>query len=351
MNYFFRRFNQKSIATLFGLATLFLGGQNALANEPEELPIPIERFPEIESVIMPTPVLIQTIPAAHHARVSNLIFYPTNPEILISGGGKNDGDIKFWNWQQAKHLWTRRGQSSGIASMVLSADAQWLVSTGSDREVHLWTLPEGEFAHTLKADFYNLLAVAITPDNRTLISGGLDGIRLWSIGNQRSRYTLARFLPVSAIAPHPNGEWLASGTTTGEVQLWNIETGQRLSTLGAHRQAVTSVAFTPNGDVLITAGRDRDLKLWDLTNAAAVRTLADHVGEIGAIALHPTQPMVAVAAENWVYVWDWQQANLLGVWELAPDWISSLAWSPNGQQLATGDLGGEIRIWQWRLSE
>ncbi|OQR88110.1 hypothetical protein ACHHYP_07540 [Achlya hypogyna] len=57
--------------------------------------------------------------------------------------------------------------------------------------------------------------------------------------------------------------WLASGTTAGNVVLWNLET-QRLETTiyGAHEAPLASLVFFPNEPLLLTAAGDNALKIW-----------------------------------------------------------------------------------------
>ncbi|MGB0564892.1 MAG: WD40 repeat domain-containing protein [Spirulinaceae cyanobacterium] len=299
--------------------------------------------------LWPAPLrLHQTLEEQHQTRVTALRFYPQLPHLLISGGGKNDGQIMLWNWQTGEQYRDDRAQGTGIESLVLSRDGQWLITTGVDRQIHLWTLPDGEFAHTFAADFYNLLALALSPDDRILISGGLDGIRLWDLQSQRSLYTLTRFLPVTQLALHPDGQTLISGTTQGVLQQWDIATGRSQPAWPAHDGSVKLLAFSPEGSIFVSVGQDNAIHLWDAETGTKRHTLDNPEGTVGAIAFHPHEPLLLTSTQNQLYLWDWQTGEPLGNWTLHTHWLTALHFSPDGQWLASGADNGEIKIWQWQ---
>ena len=71
---------------------------------------------------------------------------------------------------------------------------------------------------------------------------------------------------VSSVAYSPDGKRLASGSGTwdatkrafvsGEVKLWDAQTGQELRTLKGHTAKVVSVAFSPDGKRLASGSGD-----------------------------------------------------------------------------------------------
>lgn len=65
-----------------------------------------------------------------------------------------------------------------------------------------------------------------------------------------------------AIALSPDGKRLATGGRSGRVELWDVRSGGRLSSLDAHAKGVTGIAFCPGGDRLASAGGDGTVKVW-----------------------------------------------------------------------------------------
>ncbi len=67
------------------------------------------------------------------------------------------------------------------------------------------------------------------------------------------------------MAISPDGSILASGSDDKTIRLWNIGTGQAISTLTGHSRSVKPVAFTPDGTILATGsgiGLDKNMQRY-----------------------------------------------------------------------------------------
>ncbi|WP_072619344.1 WD40 repeat domain-containing protein [Spirulina major] len=277
----------------------------------------------------------------------NAIAFSPDGQVLISGGGHNDGRLRIWSLKSGKLVETTRSQSLGVVDLLLSARQGLLISAGEDSEVHLWAFPDGEFQQTLRYHTANVLDLTLTPDETVLISAGLGGVRLWDLDQQRPLYTLVRFQAIAAIAVHPNGYTLAAGTLDGTVQLWNLRTGSLLTSFPAHTAAIAALQFSPDGDTLITASEDRTLILWDLATGQQRATLRGHTGGVRAIALTPDGDTLISGSHDGIRLWSMLDGALLQHWNGHQDWVMSLAVHPNGRQFASGDLQGQIKLWSW----
>ena len=71
--------------------------------------------------------------------------------------------------------------------------------------------------------------------------------------------------PVRAIALSPDGRTIASGGTDGSVILWDLDRKQQLGDpIAAHTDGVRSLAFSGDGRALASAGADGDVVVWDV---------------------------------------------------------------------------------------
>ena len=153
-------------------------------------------------------------------------------------------------------------------------------------------------------------AVAYSPVNASLVaSAGESGvIKLWHLQNNTVTTLRGHTAQVNAIAFSPNGQLLASGSDDHVVKVWNVSQGREIESLQHRtdnsRSQIKAVAFSPNGQRLATAGMH--VKLWNIHNWSAVTTLRHD------------------------------------------DWVWTVAFSPDGRLLATGEESGSIRIWNVR---
>ena len=135
-------------------------------------------------------------------------------------------------------------------------------------------------------------SLAFLPGTSTFFSSGGDGkILRWDLnGNTKSYRTLIdnNFINRS-LAVSPNGRWLACGTTTSGIQLFNLNAqNSPPAILQGHKGWVEALAFTPDNKGLFSASTDKSIIYWDLISGSStvfitmentkVRCLADRPG-------------------------------------------------------------------------
>lgn len=78
-----------------------------------------------------------------------------------------------------------------------------------------------------------------------------------------------------------------------------------LHRLGGHSLAVLGVEFSPDGAVLATASADRTAKLWDMRSGQLVTTLTGHAAEVDSVSFSHDGRFIATASYDLtVKVWD-----------------------------------------------
>src|SRR5205807_10319202 len=69
---------------------------------------------------------------------------------------------------------------------------------------------------------------------------------------------------ITAVAYTPDGKHLAVATRGPDILLRSLATGQKIHTLRGHRGGVAALACHPDGQVLASGSSDGDVRLWDL---------------------------------------------------------------------------------------
>lgn len=159
---------------------------------------------------------------------------------------------------------------------------------------------------------------------------------------------------VNDIEFHPNGRTLASATTGGQVELWNVETGKLQVSMPGDCYSLTCLAFDPKGNLLAWAGRTRSIRILD-TNTERQTGMLDGDLWFHSVCFGPDGKTLATANDSGrVTLWDidagkpiWEDVSLVGSAETTqPSQFAKWADLTNdGLLLASGGKNGNVKIW------
>jgi WD40 repeat protein len=96
-----------------------------------------------------------------------------------------------------------------------------------------------------------------------------------------------------------------STKANGEIELWDVLTGQHIRTLRGHTARIVRAAFSPDGRRLASAGVDETVKLWDLRTGEEVLTLRDHRGLVWSVDFSSDGTrLLSASMDRTVRIWD-----------------------------------------------
>jgi WD40 repeat protein len=204
-----------------------------------------------------------------------------------------------------------------------------------------------------------LQVVAVSPDERLLAAGGVDGsIRMWDLARRvglrtlRSRTHLKTGYAAltTCIAFSPDGRLLAAGHLDGTIDLFDPESGFELEVRLRHEGAVGGLGFTPDGMTLVSGGQDAAMKYWEVAAAAGGegrRELRRQPAEVTVLAVSPRGDLVVTGHGNRnLRVHDASSGRLVATFHGLRAVPSALAVSPDGGIVACGSRDGVIRLFR-----
>jgi WD40 repeat protein len=207
---------------------------------------------------------------------------------------------------------------------------------------HLWREYHGEKSR-LWGHKGAVTAVAFSPDDRLIASGSADNtVKRWDAGTGKEVRSLnGHQARVTCVAFSPDGTHLATASADRTVRLWDSATGQQLHCFKDHERVVNCVAYSPDGRQIISGAEDRTVRVWDVATGQATETFRGHTSPIKAVAFAPDAKKLASIGQEpkkgEFLVWEVSGGNI--VFKKNGNPWTSVAFSPDGQHLATGELG------------
>ena len=327
--------------------------------------------------------LLQTL-TGHYKSVISLAYSPDGQTLA---SGSFDNTIKLWNVTTGNLLQTLTGHSDRVYSVAYSPDGQTLASGSGDNTIKLWDVATERNICTFQA-FNAVNSVVFSPDGKTLASGNFDKtIKLWDMSIRTQIHTFQGHSDwVYSVAFSPDGQTLASGSADKTIKLWDVTRGKLLQTLTGHSEWVYSVAYSPDGQTLASGNGDNTIRIWPIaasTNQAPVQQTPSQVSQ-PPVYRPQSQPVTIPAPRKTIPVKNTKLRKLLiatilgfigtqiygyaryGVFPVNPisiianlpigfflettlrghsSWVMSVAYSPDGQTLASGSRDNTIKLW------
>jgi len=165
--------------------------------------------------------------------------------------------------------------------------------------------------------------------------------------------------PVMAAILSPDDQLLITAGTDRSVKVWDADTGHLARSFSHHQEFVHCLALRPApaspnpGEAAkpiecATGSADRTVRVWQPSIGRMVRIIRGHQAPIFSVAYsRDGATLLSAGQDGHVRVFDTDSDELLYAWKAQDDWIYTLAFSPGGDLLATGDWSGALRLWKY----
>lgn len=149
-------------------------------------------------------------------------------------------------------------------------------------------------------------AITFTPEGRRLISGTSTGeLTLWNSFSFNFETILqAHESSIRSICWSPNDKFLLTGDALGQIKYWDISMSN-LQVIKAHEESLREISFGAFAYKFCSCGDDSNIKIFDSKSAMEERTLKGHGWDVRTVKWHPTKALIASGGKDaTIRLWD-----------------------------------------------
>jgi WD40 repeat protein len=213
--------------------------------------------------------------------------------------GECDGQLKQWNLTSGLLIRELEGHQDYINRITFSPNGRLFATTGDDNRVRIWDGETGDLLLSIP-QHAPPFGVEFSPDGRriavTYVSGDLprDHIRLFDVTSgeeiQRMKSVERNSYDVHFTS---DGQHLVAGTEqVGKIFVWDSYTGEEVDSFETGR-SISSTCLLSDDRQIVLGTTDGTVEVWDLESGERLRTLMQAKNERQLVTVSPDERHVA----------------------------------------------------------
>lgn len=303
---------------------------------------------------------VHTSSSVRLKRDSDVIF--SDEEIIVSAADYCNR-LQVHDGRKGQLLFQSEELSSRIRCTCLCRCLSTVALGQEDGTVQVLEVPSGQLLASLQGHTKTVFHCQFIQNGQTLITSSEDTtIRVWSWQSGDCKVLEGHKEQVrcfSLLSNLPAESTLLSWSFDGSVKVWDLESGQKLQDVDAHRGAILSCHVSPDRSLFTTTSADKTAKVWHCETLDCVHTLKGHSECVRSCRFSWDGCRLATGDDNGeIRLWSVKDGSLLkicsqeakdGMDSLHGGWVTDLHFSPDNSLLVS--TGGYIKWWDVEKGE
>jgi WD40 repeat protein len=265
----------------------------------------------------------------------------------------DDGSLLAFDMDTAEEIWSCRAHEGHLGDVEVSPEGSCFVSAGTDGTVCFWEANTGRLLQKhqcLMEGLSGIGGLAYSPDGSLLAAGGVYGpIEILATKSVEMVCSIPVVGELGCLVFSPDSKTLAATISSG-MWLWDVTTGKEHIHV-AGPSFIQDMCLSPDGR-WVALGESQSVGIWELGTGNQIQRLGTPCGIV--VVSPDGRTLASAGIEDPVRVWDVESRK--AIWSLdSQRWVRALAFSPDGQFLASGDCdpdhGSRIMVWNVRTGK
>jgi len=294
-----------------------------------------------------------------------------SPTALQLASGSGDSTARIWHVPEGPcgksqlgemadpvvlhHFSTDKEKSKDVTTLDWNHDGSQLATGSYDGQARIWSA-SGTLANTLTKHKGPIFSLKWNCTGQYLLSGSVDKTAIiWDAASGEVRQQFSFHKDPTLDVDWRDADSFASCSTDRMIYVCKLGQTNYLKKFQGHNDEVNAIKWDPSGTLLASCSDDYTAKVWSMKQDQCIHDLREHKKEIytikwsptGAGSSNPGAPLVLASAsfDSTIRLWNPETGKCCHVLDKHSDPVYSVAFSSDGQYLASGSFDKCLHIW------
>lgn len=236
-----------------------------------------------------------------------------------------------------------------FANIVINPKQRQAAISKRDNTVGIINTDTGQEINTLSGHNALVLLMTFATESPNLATADDTGeVIVWDTQTGQDLLKLASDddNPVAGLALNDNGNLLAVGYQDGAIDIWAVAAGQQQQQLAGYNEAITAMAFSRDSQQLAVADNGLEITIWDIATGNDTLALSGHEAPVTALTFNSDGTKLASASEDkTAIVWDLTSEDETTTFIGHSDAVQSVSINESTDMLVTGSRDNTAKVW------